>query len=327
MAFPLHRYRRLRLTESLRTMVRETTLDPADFIAPMFVVPGEGIRQPIPSMPGIDRVSPDLAAKDAAELAARGVLSRHPLRHPRPQGRRRLLVGRTSGPGLPRRRDDQEGEPDDRRHTDVCLCEYTDHGHCGVIVEPGAVDNDATLPILAAEALAHAKAGADIVAPSDMMDGRVGAIREALDGDGFRNVPILRLRGQVRERLLRPVPRGRRVDAVVRRPPRLPDGPGQRPRGGARRSLSDVEEGADMVMVKPALSYLDVVRAAKEPRTSRSPTYNVSGEYAMVKAAAERGWIDGKRVTLEILTSMKRAGADLILTYHAKEAAEWLQGR
>ena len=212
MAFPLHRYRRLRLTESLRAMVRETTLDPADFIAPMFVVPGEGIRQPIPSMPGVDRVSPDLAAKDAAELAARGVLSVILFGIPD----RKDAVGSSSadllGPVCRAVGAIKKASPKTVVMTDVCLCEYTDHGHCGVIVDE-AVDNDATLPILAAEALAHAKAGADVVAPSDMMDGRVRRDPRRARRERLPERPDPRLRGQVRERLLRPVPRGGRVDA------------------------------------------------------------------------------------------------------------------
>jgi porphobilinogen synthase len=325
MAFPLHRYRRLRLTESLRTMVRETTLDPADFIVPMFVVPGEGIRQPIPSMPGIDRVSADLAAKDAAELAARGVLSVILFGIPDHKD----AVGTSSadllGPVCRAVGTIKKASPATVVMTDVCLCEYTDHGHCGVIAGQ-TVDNDATLPILAAEALAHAKAGADVVAPSDMMDGRVRAIREALDGNGFRNVPILAYAAKYASGFYGP------FREAAESTPSFGDRRAYQMdpanvREALKEILSDVEEGADMVMVKPALSYLDVVRAAKEVTNVPLATYNVSGEYAMVKAAAERGWIDGKRVTLEILTSMKRAGADLILTYHAKEAAEWLQGR
>ena len=325
MAFPLHRYRRLRLTESLRAMVRETTLDPADFIAPMFVVPGEGIRQPIPSMPGIDRVSPDLAAKDAAELAARGVLSVILFGIPDSKD----AVGSSSadlfGPVCRAVGTIKKASPKTVVITDVCLCEYTDHGHCGVIVGED-VDNDGTLPILAAEALAHASAGADIVAPSDMMDGRVRAIRDTLDANGFKSVPILAYAAKYSSGFYGP------FRDAAESAPSFGDRRGYQMdpanvREAVKEILSDVEEGADMVMVKPALSYLDVVRAAKEATNVPLATYNVSGEYAMVKAAAERGWIDGKRVTLEILTSMKRAGADLILTYHAKEAAEWLQGK
>lgn len=325
MAFPLHRYRRLRLTESLRAMVRETTLDPADFIAPMFVVPGEGIRQPIPSMPGIDRVSVDLAARDAAELAARGVLSVILFGIPDHKDAVGTSSADLSGPVCRAVSAIKKASPATVVMTDVCLCEYTDHGHCGVIVEK-SVDNDATLPILAAEALAHAKAGADVVAPSDMMDGRVRAIREALDANGFRSVPVLSYAAKYASGFYGPFREAAESTPAFgdRRAYQMDPA---NVREAVKEILSDVEEGADMVMVKPALSYLDVVKAAKEATNVPVATYNVSGEYAMVKAAAERGWIDGKRVTLEILTSMKRAGADLILTYHAKEAAEWLQGK
>jgi len=325
MAFPLHRYRRLRGTESLRAMVRETTLDPADFIAPMFVVPGEGIRQPIPSMPGVDRVSADLAAEDASELAARGVLSVILFGIPDQKD----AVGSSSadrlGPVCRAVEAIKAASPSTVVMTDVCLCEYTDHGHCGVIVDQ-SVDNDATLPILAAEALAHVRAGADVVAPSDMMDGRVRAIRDVLDASGFKNVPILSYAAKYASGFYGPFREAAESTPAFgdRRAYQMDPA---NVREAVKEVLSDVEEGADMVMVKPALSYLDVVRAAKEVTNVPLATYNVSGEYAMVKAAAERGWIDGKRVTLEILTSMKRAGADLILTYHAKEAAEWLQGR
>jgi porphobilinogen synthase len=206
--------------------------------------------------------------------------------------------------------------------TDVCLCEYTDHGHCGVI-EQDTVDNDATLPILAAEALAHAVAGADVVAPSDMMDGRVGAIRAALDKSGYRDVAVLAYAAKYASGFYGP------FREAAESTPSFGDRRAYQMdpanvREAIKEVLSDVEEGADLVMVKPALAYLDVVRAAKEATNVPVACYNVSGEYAMVKAAAANGWIDGKRVTLEILTSMKRAGADLILTYHAKEAAEWL---
>jgi len=206
--------------------------------------------------------------------------------------------------------------------TDVCLCEYTDHGHCGIIVK-GDVDNDATLKVLAQEALSHARAGADMVAPSDMMDGRVGAIRHALDEHHFTNVPIMAYSAKYASGFYGPFREaaGSTPSFGDRRAYQMDPA---NVREGVKEILSDVEEGADLVMVKPALAYLDVVRAAKEATNVPVACYNVSGEYAMVKAAAANGWIDGKRVTLEILTSMRRAGADLILTYHAKEAAEWL---
>jgi porphobilinogen synthase len=322
MSFPLHRYRRLRRSESLRTIVRETSLAPSDFIAPLFVVPGAGVRQPVLSMPGVDRVSPDLAAKDAKSLASLGVLSVILFGIPEEKDAKGTSSADPEGPVCCAVRAIKAESPKTVVMTDVCLCEYTDHGHCGVIAHD-TVDNDATLPILAAEALAHAKAGADVVAPSDMMDGRVGAIRAALDKSGYRDVALLAYAAKYASGFYGP------FREAAESTPSFGDRRAYQMdpanvREAIKEVLSDVEEGADLVMVKPALSYLDVVRAAKEATNVPVACYNVSGEYAMVKAAAQQGWIDGKRVTLEILTSMKRAGADLILTYHAKEAAEWL---
>ena len=322
MSFPLHRYRRLRRSESLRTIVRETSLAPSDFIAPLFVVPGAGVRQPVLSMPGVDRVSPELAAKDAKSLASLGVLSVILFGIPEEKDAKGTSSADPEGPVCRAVRAIKAESPKTVVMTDVCLCEYTDHGHCGVIAHD-TVDNDATLPILAAEALAHAKAGADVVAPSDMMDGRVGAIRAALDKSGYRDVALLAYAAKYASGFYGP------FREAAESTPSFGDRRAYQMdpanvREAIKEVLSDVEEGADIVMVKPALAYLDVVRAAKEATNVPVACYNVSGEYAMVKAAAANGWIDGKRVTLEILTSMKRAGADLILTYHAKEAAEWL---
>ena len=322
MSFPLHRYRRLRRSESLRTIVRETSLAPSDFIAPLFVVPGAGVRQPVLSMPGVDRVSPELAAKDAKSLASLGVLSVILFGIPEEKDAKGTSSADPEGPVCRAVRAIKAESPKTVVMTDVCLCEYTDHGHCGVLAGD-TVDNDATLPILAAEALAHAKAGADVVAPSDMMDGRVGAIRAALDKSGYRDVALLAYAAKYASGFYGP------FREAAESTPSFGDRRAYQMdpanvREAIKEVLSDVEEGADLVMVKPALSYLDVVRAAKEATNVPVACYNVSGEYAMVKAAAQQGWIDGKRVTLEILTSMKRAGADLILTYHAKEAAEWL---
>jgi porphobilinogen synthase len=323
MSFPRHRYRRLRRTETLRTLVRETTLAPSDFIAPLFVVPGGGVRQSVPSMPGIDRVSPDLAAKDTRALASLGVSAVILFGIPDAKD----AVGTTSrdpdGPVCAAVRAIKAESPSTIVMTDVCLCEYTDHGHCGVLKDE-TIDNDATLAVLADEALAHARAGADVIAPSDMMDGRVLAIREALDREGFLDVAILAYAAKYASGFYGP------FREAAESTPSFGDRRSYQMdpanvREAVKEVLSDVEEGADLVMVKPALSYLDVVRAAKEVTNVPLAAYNVSGEYAMVKAAAANGWIDGKRVTLEVLTSMRRAGADLILTYHAKEAAEWLQ--
>jgi porphobilinogen synthase len=322
MSFPLHRYRRLRRSESLRTLVRETSLAPSDFIAPLFVVPGRGVRQPVPSMPGVDRVSPDLAAKDVKALASLGILSVILFGIPEDKDAVGTSSADPEGPVCQAVRAIKAESPPTVVMTDVCLCEYTDHGHCGVVAHD-TVDNDATLPLLAAEALAHAVAGADVVAPSDMMDGRVGAIRAALDGAGYRDVALLAYAAKYASGFYGP------FREAAESTPSFGDRRAYQMdpanvREAVKEVLSDVEEGADLVMVKPALSYLDVVRAAKEATHVPLACYNVSGEYAMVKAAAANGWIDGKRVTLEILTSMKRAGADLILTYHAKEASEWL---
>jgi porphobilinogen synthase len=322
MSYPLHRYRRLRRSESLRTLVRETSLGPSDFIAPLFVVPGRGVRQPVSSMPGIDRVSPERAAKDAKGLASLGVLSVILFGIPDHKDAKGTSSADPEGPVCQAVRAIKAESPATVVMTDVCLCEYTDHGHCGVIAHD-TVDNDATLPLLAAEALAHAQAGADVVAPSDMMDGRVGAIRAALDGAGYRDVALLAYAAKYASGFYGP------FREAAESTPSFGDRRAYQMdpanvREAIKEVLSDVEEGADLVMVKPALSYLDVIRAAKEATNVPLACYNVSGEYAMVKAAAANGWIDGKRVTLEILTSMKRAGADLILTYHAKEASEWL---
>lgn len=322
MSFPVHRYRRLRSGEALRTMVRETSLDPADFIAPLFVVPGEGVRQPVPSMPGVDRVSPDLAAKEAEALHRLGVLSVILFGIPDGKDAAGTSSADPEGPVCRAVRAIKSASPKTVVVTDVCLCEYTDHGHCGVL-SGETVDNDPTLAILAAEALAHARAGADVVAPSDMMDGRVAAIRAALDRDGFPHLPILSYAAKYASGFYGPFREAAESTPAFgdRRAYQMDPA---NVREAVKEVLSDVAEGADIVMVKPALSYLDVVRAAKEATNVPLAVYNVSGEYAMVKAAAANGWIDGKRVTLEILTSMKRAGADLILTYHAREAAEWL---
>jgi porphobilinogen synthase len=322
MSFPLHRYRRLRRSESLRTMVRETSLAPSDFIAPLFVVPGTDVRQPVLSMPGVDRVSPELAAKDAKSLAELGVLSVILFGIPENKDAKGTSSADPEGPVCSAVRAIKAESPKTVVMTDVCLCEYTSHGHCGVIAHD-TVDNDATLPILAAEALAHAKAGANVVAPSDMMDGRVGAIRTALDESGYRDVALLAYAAKYASGFYGP------FREAAESTPSFGDRRAYQMdpanvREAIKEVLSDVEEGADLVMVKPALSYLDVVRAAKEATNVPVACYNVSGEYAMVKAAAQNGWIDGPRVTLEILTSMKRAGADLILTYHAREASEWL---
>ena len=319
MSFPYERPRRLRRTERLRAMVRETTLSPANLIYPLFVAPGEGLRREIPSLPGCFHLSVDEVAREAEEVETLG-------------------IGGVILFGLPSAKDPvgSEGYADDGvvqqavrairsacREllvvTDVCLCEYTSHGHCGV-VENGEVQNDPTLALLARMAVSHAKAGAHVVAPSDMMDGRVGAIREGLDEAGYEALPILSYAAKYASAFYGPFREA--ADSA----PQFGDRRGyQMDPANVREALRevslDVEEGADIVMVKPALPYLDVIRAVAETSDRPVAAYNVSGEYAMVKAAAARGWVDEDRMMREILTSIRRAGADVILTYHAKDFA------
>jgi porphobilinogen synthase len=322
MAFPIHRPRRLRRTEALRRMVRETELRPSDFIYPLFVVEGRGVRTPVPSMPGIDNLSVDLAVEEAKRARAVGVpaviLFGIP-GHKDPRG-----TGAWAEDGIVQKalRAMKDAVPELQLLADICLCEYTDHGHCGVI-HGDEVDNDQSLPLLAQMAVSCAKAGADIVAPSDMMDGRVAAIRTALDGAGLTRTPILSYAAKYASGFYGP------FREAAQSTPRFGDRRGyQMDPGNVREALKevalDLDEGADLVMVKPALSYLDVITRVKERFDVPVAAYNVSGEYAMLKAAAANGWIDGERVMMEILTSIKRAGADLILTYHAVEAAELL---
>ena len=322
MAFPIHRPRRLRRTEALRRMVRETELRPSDFIYPLFVVEGRGVRKPVPSMPGIDNLSVDLAVEEAKRARAVGIPSVILFGipgHKDPRG-----TGAWAEDGIVQKalRALKESVPELQLVADVCLCEYTDHGHCGVI-HGGEVDNDQSLPLLAQMAVSCARAGADIVAPSDMMDGRVAAIRTALDGSGLSRTPILAYAAKYASGFYGP------FREAAQSTPQFGDRRGyQMDPGNVREALKevalDLDEGADLVMVKPALSYLDVITRVKERFDVPVAAYNVSGEYAMVKAAAANGWIDGQRVMMEVLTSIKRAGADLILTYHAVEAAELL---
>ena len=303
-------------------MVRETDLRPSDFIYPLFVVEGRGVRKPVPSMPGIDNLSVDLAVEEAKRARAVGVpaviLFGIP-GHKDPRG-----TGAWAEDGIVQKalRAMKEAVPELQLLADICLCEYTDHGHCGVI-HGGEVDNDQSLPLLAQMAVSCARAGADIVAPSDMMDGRVAAIRTALDGAGLSRIPILSYAAKYASGFYGP------FREAAQSTPQFGDRRGyQMDPGNVREALKevalDLDEGADLVMVKPALSYLDVISRVKERFDVPVAAYNVSGEYAMVKAAAANGWIDGERVMMEVLTSIKRAGADLILTYHAVEAAELL---
>jgi len=312
----------MRAREALRRMVRETELRPSDFIYPLFVVEGRGVRKPVPSMPGIDNLSVDLAVEEAKRARAVGVPSVILFGipgHKDPRG-----TGAWAEDGIVQKalRALKESVPELQLVADVCLCEYTDHGHCGV-VHGGEVDNDQSLPLLAQMAVSCARAGADIVAPSDMMDGRVAAIRTALDGAGLSGTPILSYAAKYASGFYGP------FREAAQSTPQFGDRRGyQMDPGNVREALKevalDLEEGADLVMVKPALSYLDVIARVKQRFDVPVAAYNVSGEYAMVKAAAANGWIDGQRVMMEVLTSIKRAGADLILTYHAVEAAELL---
>jgi porphobilinogen synthase len=328
MPFPLERPRRLRRSEALRAMVRETQLAPTDFILPLFAMPGRGQRREVASMPGVFQLSVDqivVEAKKAADVAVPSVILFGLPEHKDGDG---SSGWDPEGPVAQSVRAIKEALPQMVVITDVCMCEYTDHGHCGRLVDRGGqveVDNDATLELLAREALCHARAGADIVAPSDMMDGRVGAIRAALDGEGFADVAVLSYAAKYASGFYGPFREA--ADST----PKQGDRRGyQMDPGNAREALKevalDLDEGADIVMVKPALSYLDIIRRVREIADVPVAAYNVSGEYAMVKAAARAGWIDEARVMMEVLTSIKRAGADLILTYHAIDAARVLCG-
>lgn len=321
--FPQLRLRRLRRTERLRALVRESHIDIEDLVYPLFVAEGRGIRHEISSMPGIFQFAPDQLASEVEEIAG-------------------LKIPAVILFGIPEHKDeagssayDPDGviqqaiqvikktAPELVVITDVCLCEYTSHGHCGVITDD-YVNNDQTLPLLAKMALSHAESGADIVAPSDMMDGRVKVIREILDENGRQHIPILSYAAKYASAFYGPfreaaesAPQFGDRRSYQMDPPNV--------REALREVEQDINEGADIVMVKPALAYLDVIRRVRDTFNHPVAAYNVSGEYAMVKAAAQRGWLDEQRVVTEVLTAIKRAGADIILTYHAKDVARWLQ--
>ncbi len=321
--FPQIRLRRLRRTEMLRALIRENQVQVGDLIYPMFVVEGRGIKQEVTSMPGIFRFSPDQLPPEVEDIA-------------------RLSIPAILLFGIPEQKDEvgstaynpegviqqairiiKKSVPQLLVVTDVCLCEYTSHGHCGKVVN-GDVDNDQTLPLLAKMALSHAEAGADIVAPSDMMDGRVKAIREALDKGGFQDIPILSYAAKYASAFYGPfreaaesAPQFGDRRSYQMDPPNV--------REALREVAQDINEGADIIMVKPALAYLDVIRQIRNTFNCPLAAYNVSGEYAMVKAVAQQGWVDEKQIVMEVLTSIKRAGADIIITYHAKEVASWLR--
>ena len=322
MAFPLHRPRRLRRTEALRRMVRETTLEPSDFVYPLFVMEGRGERRPIASMPGIFNLTVDSAVAEAKAARALGIPALILFGLPEHKDGEGTQAYATDGIVQRALRTLKEAVPELQLIADVCLCEYTDHGHCGVVAN-GEVQNDATLPLLARMAVSCAQAGADIIAPSDMMDGRVLAIRRALQEAGHTDTPILAYAAKYASGFYGP------FREAAQSTPQFGDRRGyQMDPANVREALKevalDIEEGADLVMVKPALAYLDVIARVKERFDVPVAAYNVSGEYAMLKAAAKAGWVEGDRVMLEILTSIKRAGADLILTYHALEAARLL---
>ena len=317
------RFRRLRSSEAMRSLVRETRLSPAGFVYPLFVVPGEGVRTEIASMPGQYQISIDEAVREAEEVVSLGIGG--VLIFGLPSAKDEAGSEAYASDGIAQRavRALKTAQPDLLVITDVCLCEYTSHGHCGIILDDGSVDNDRTIDLLAQVAVAHVEAGADLVAPSDMMDGRVAAIRSALDRSGFESTPIMSYAAKQASAFYGPF----RVAAESA--PQFGDRRGYQmdpanSREAMREIEADIEEGADIVMVKPALTNLDLIARARERFDLPLAAYNVSGEYAMLKAAVAAGYLEEERATLELLTGIKRAGADIILTYHAKEAARWL---
>lgn len=327
-SFPIARPRRLRTTPILRSLVRETELNAGDFILPLFVRPGKGVRNEIGSMPGNYQFSPDTLVEEIGTAKDLGITSFMLFGIPAskdPEGRVALAEDGIVQTALRTVR--KAFGYDVLLMTDECFCEYTTHGHCGPLCEHHGihdVDNDKTLALLADQCVSHAKAGADVVAPSGMMDGMVQAIRKGLDASGFQQLPILSYAAKFASGFYGP------FRDAAESPPSFGDrNTYQMDPANADEAMKevtlDVAEGADMVMVKPALSYLDIIRRVKDEFRLPTAAYNVSGEFAMVKAAARNGWIDERRVTLEILTSIKRAGADMILTYHAKDAARWLK--
>ena len=324
MNFPTYRPRRLRRNEKLRSMMRETTLEPRNFIYPLFVGPGKDKAQPVSSMPGIAQLTVDLAARECREVHTLGIPAVILFGIPEHKDSTGSEAYEDHGVVQQAIRAIKETVSDLLVITDVCLCEYTDHGHCGVI-QNGDVDNDTTLELLAQEALSHARAGADIVAPSDMMDGRVAAIRKILDSNNFTQTPIMAYAAKYASGFYGP----------------FREAAESTPQFGDRRSYQmdpanveealrevelDIREGADIVMVKPALAYLDVIYRVKQKFGYPLAAYNVSGEYSMIKAAGQNGWIEEPRIMMEVLYAIRRAGADMILSYFAKDAARLLHG-
>jgi porphobilinogen synthase len=323
MPFPATRLRRLRRTDTLRSLVRETELQPAHLIQPAFVVAGEDVREEIPSMPGVERFSISGLVEEASEIAAAGIGTVLLFGIPASKDETGSSAYDDEGIVQMAVRALKEEVPELTVITDVCLCEYTSHGHCG-FVRDGEVDNDISVELLAKTAISHAEAGADAVAPSDMMDGRIGAIRFQLDEEGHPDTPIVAYSAKYSSAFYGPF-----RDAADSTP-EFGDRRGYQmdPANGAeavREAELDLEEGADMLMVKPATPYLDVVRRVKDATGAPVAAYHVSGEYSMLKAAAANGWIDERPAVLETLTSIRRAGADAIVTYYAKEAAGWLR--
>ncbi|HIP39714.1 MAG TPA: porphobilinogen synthase [Desulfocapsa sulfexigens] len=323
MVFPEYRPRRLRKNESMRALIRETQLSPAQFVYPVFIAPGKNKREEISSMPGVFRLSVDQLKKEAEECMKLGVNSM--ILFGLPKEKDAMGTGAHAKDGIIQRgiRELKNKAPELTVITDVCLCEYTDHGHCGCLIGD-TVDNDATLEILAKTALSHAQAGADMVAPSDMMDGRVAEIRAALDENNFDMIPIMSYAVKYASAFYGPF-----RDAADCAPQFGDRKSYQMDPANAREALReatlDVDEGADILMVKPAVAYLDIISRLKDEFDLPIAAYHVSGEYAMIKAAAEKGWIDGDKVMAETLLSIKRAGADIILTYFAKDMARLLQ--
>jgi porphobilinogen synthase len=325
MSFPATRMRRMRRTSTLRGLVRETELSASHLIQPMFVVAGEGVSEEIPSMPGISRYSINNLTAEAGEIAAAGIGA--VILFGIPGAKDEVGSGAYDEEGIVQMavRALKEAHPDLTVITDVCLCEYTSHGHCGIFRDGSQeVDNDLSVELLAKTAISHADAGADAVAPSDMMDGRIGAIRFQLDEEGHPDVPIIAYSAKYASSFYEPF----RVAAGST--PEFGDRRGYQmdPANAAeavRESLLDLDEGADMLMVKPALPYLDVIRQVKEATGAPLAAYQVGGEYAMLKAAVQQGWLDERAAVLETLTAIRRAGADAIITYYAKECAAWLQ--
>ncbi|HEX9094445.1 MAG TPA: porphobilinogen synthase [Coriobacteriia bacterium] len=325
MDFPTVRMRRLRRNETIRSMVRETRLDAGDLIYPLFVKTGTGLRDEISSMPGVFQITVDQLAGEIDELKSLGIPA--VILFGLPDVKDEIGSGAYAADGIVQTaiRAIKAHDPDYYVITDVCMCEYTSHGHCGAIDEGGCVINDVTLEMLAETAVSHAEAGADMVAPSDMMDGRVAAIRSALDAEGFTDIPIMSYAAKYASGYYGPFREAADSAPAFGDRKQYQMDPANADEA-IREVALDIAEGADIVIVKPALAYMDIIRRVKDQFGMPTAAYNVSGEYALVKAAARNGWIDEQRVVLETLTGFKRAGADLILTYHAKDAARWLRG-